>query len=61
MDEPTNHMDLPGIMCLEQALSDCPCAMVLVSHDDEFLAKITDIDWVLQREENGDSRLEIVR
>jgi macrolide transport system ATP-binding/permease protein len=61
MDEPTNHMDLPGIMCLEQALSDCPCAMVLVSHDDEFLAKITDTDWVLMREPSGDSRLEIVR
>ncbi len=59
MDEPTNHMDLPGIMCLEQALSDCPCAMVLVSHDEEFLAKITEIDWVLVREPNGDSRLEI--
>lgn len=61
MDEPTNHMDLPGIMCLEQALSDCPCAMVLVSHDDEFLAKITEEDWILLREENGDSRLEVVR
>ncbi len=61
MDEPTNHMDLPGILCLEQALSDCPCAMVLVSHDDEFLAKITEIDWILVREPNGDSRLEIAR
>jgi len=61
MDEPTNHMDLPGIMCLEQALSDCPCAMLLVSHDDEFLAKITEIDWMLLRESNGDTRLEIAR
>ena len=33
MDEPTNHMDLLSIDCLEQALSDCPCCMVLVSHD----------------------------
>ena len=22
MDEPTNHMDLPGIRCLEEALAD---------------------------------------
>jgi macrolide transport system ATP-binding/permease protein len=60
MDEPTNHMDLPGILCLEGALVDCPCAMVLVSHDDEFLEKITGIDWRLVREESGDTRLEIV-
>jgi macrolide transport system ATP-binding/permease protein len=61
MDEPTNHMDLPGILCLEQALMDCPCAMVLVSHDEEFLAKITQVDWRLVRETSGDARLEIAR
>ena len=47
MDEPTNHMDLPGILCLEQALADCPCAMLLVSHDEAFLEKITETDWHL--------------
>jgi ATPase subunit of ABC transporter with duplicated ATPase domains len=50
MDEPTNHMDLPGILCLEEALADCPCAMLLVSHDDTFLEKITETDWLLKRE-----------
>ncbi|ACB74311.1 ATP-binding cassette domain-containing protein [Opitutus terrae] len=59
MDEPTNHMDLPGIVCLEEALADCPCAMLLVSHDESFLAKITDTDWLLVRDTAGDSRLEI--
>jgi ATPase subunit of ABC transporter with duplicated ATPase domains len=33
MDEPTNHLDLPSIECLEQALIDCPCGLLLVSHD----------------------------
>jgi ATPase subunit of ABC transporter with duplicated ATPase domains len=33
MDEPTNHMDLPSIACLEDALEDCPCGLLLVSHD----------------------------
>jgi macrolide transport system ATP-binding/permease protein len=59
MDEPTNHMDLPGILCLEEALADCPCAMLLVSHDESFLEKITQIDWRLVRNEEGDTRLEI--
>jgi macrolide transport system ATP-binding/permease protein len=58
MDEPTNHMDLPGILCLEQALADCPCAVLLVSHDESFLAKITGTEWRLTREESGDTRLE---
>ena len=33
LDEPTNHMDLVSIQCLEEALADCPCALMLVSHD----------------------------
>lgn len=57
MDEPTNHMDLPGIRCLEEALGECPCALLLVSHDDAFLDQTTEIDWHLHREEAGDTRL----
>jgi macrolide transport system ATP-binding/permease protein len=45
MDEPTNHMDLPSIECLEQALTDCPCGLVLVSHDRRFLSQLTRIEW----------------
>ena len=59
MDEPTNHMDLPSILCLEEALADCPCAMLLVSHDEAFLDKITTTDWLLARDEAGDTRLQI--
>jgi|UniRef100_UPI0040499BB7 macrolide transport system ATP-binding/permease protein len=59
MDEPTNHMDLPGILCLEQALADCPCAMLLVSHDEAFLEKITETDWHLERDPSGDTQLTI--
>jgi macrolide transport system ATP-binding/permease protein len=61
MDEPTNHMDLPGILCLEQALAECPCAMLLVSHDEAFLEKITEIDWYLDRDDSGDTSLKIQR
>jgi ATPase subunit of ABC transporter with duplicated ATPase domains len=45
MDEPTNHMDLPSIECLERALKVCPCCLVLVSHDKHFLRKLTQIKW----------------
>lgn len=60
MDEPTNHMDLPGILCLEEALAECPCAMLLVSHDEAFLEKIVETEWRLEREPSGDTRLRIV-
>jgi macrolide transport system ATP-binding/permease protein len=59
MDEPTNHMDLPSIVCLEEALADCPCAMLLVSHDEAFLAKIAETSWTLTREPGGDTRLAV--
>ncbi len=45
MDEPTNHMDLPSVECLEKALSDYAGALVLVSHDREFLNNTTSIQW----------------
>ena len=47
MDEPTNHLDLPGILCLEEALAAAPCAMVLVSHDERFLARLAQKRWSL--------------
>jgi len=45
MDEPTNPLDLPSIECLEQALTDCPCGMLLVSHDRLFLDTWTSETW----------------
>ncbi|MGI5868740.1 MAG: ATP-binding cassette domain-containing protein [Kiritimatiellia bacterium] len=53
MDEPTNHMDLPSIACLEDALAECPCAMILVSHDRVFLDKLTDYTWNLELQDDG--------
>lgn len=45
MDEPTNHLDLPSVQCLENALEDCPCGLLLVSHDRPFLDRLTDTRW----------------
>ncbi len=52
MDEPTNHMDLPSIQCLEDALNDCPCGLLLVSHDRIFLEHLTSKSWHIKRKGN---------
>lgn len=58
MDEPTNHMDLPSIQCLEEALSDCPCALLLVSHDRRFLEALAELNWHLAAD-GADTRLTV--
>jgi ATPase subunit of ABC transporter with duplicated ATPase domains len=50
MDEPTNHLDLPSIECLEQALVDCPCGLLLVSHDRRFLDALAHKRWHLSKD-----------
>lgn len=45
MDEPTNHLDIPSIEALQSVLSDCRCALVLVSHERQFIDSVTEIRW----------------
>jgi len=40
MDEPTNHLDLESILWLEQWLVEFPGALVMTSHDRDFLNRI---------------------
>ncbi|HRX52120.1 MAG TPA: ATP-binding cassette domain-containing protein [Candidatus Krumholzibacteria bacterium] len=53
MDEPTNHLDLVSIECLEAALADCPCALLLVSHDRRFLEALTTTAWRIEPDGGG--------
>ncbi|MFA5203147.1 MAG: ATP-binding cassette domain-containing protein [Lentisphaeria bacterium] len=59
MDEPTNHMDLPSIECLEDALADCPCGLLLISHDQRFLHALATLQWHLAADAAGDSQLTV--
>jgi ATPase subunit of ABC transporter with duplicated ATPase domains len=45
LDEPTNHLDLPSVVCLEGALEGYQAALVMVSHDGAFLARLADSVW----------------
>lgn len=38
LDEPTNHLDLASVQAIEAALADYPGALLVVSHDEAFLA-----------------------
>jgi hypothetical protein len=52
-DEPANHLDLPSIICLEDALEETDCGLLLVSHDRRFLDKLSDQCWNIKPNEGG--------
>ena len=67
MDEPTNHLDIRSIEALQDVLDDCACALVLVSHDEQFLDALVDERWVFEVEQEkgevglGDTHVRAVR
>ena len=50
MDEPTNHMDLPSVQRLEQALVQFTGAMIIISHDTRFIGNVSTKRWHIDKE-----------
>ena len=67
LDEPTNHLDIRSIEALQDVLRHCACALVLVSHDEQFLDALVDERWVFEVEQEkgevglGDTHVRVVR
>lgn len=53
LDEPTNHLDIHSIEALQNVLSACKCALILVSHDQSFLDALTTIRWTVSLPTGG--------
>lgn len=60
MDEPTNHMDLPSIKCVEDALQKYGGSLLLVSHDYLFLNNVANTFWTTEKEDELIFNLKIV-
>jgi len=45
LDEPSNHLDMPAIERLEEALIDYPGALVMVTHDEVLARRCTTTQW----------------
>lgn len=48
LDEPSNHLDLPTILWLEQFLISWRGSFILVSHDNTLLDHVTNCTWILR-------------
>jgi len=56
LDEPSNHLDLPTLLWLEQFLKNWNGSFVLVSHDRSLLDNVTNATWILR-----DKTLQFIR
>lgn len=59
MDEPTNHIDLPAIEAIENALKSVTSSLVVISHDMNFLFSFIDKRWHLSKDKNNQTRVEV--
>ncbi len=60
MDEPTNHLDLVSIECLEEAFEDFTAGLLLVSHDQRFLERLTESRWHITTDKEQQNRCQLI-
>lgn len=53
LDEPTNHMDILSLTCLEEALKPLDCGLILVCHDPHFRKNLTTDLWTIKEDVIG--------
>ena len=49
LDEPTNHLDIPAIAWLEEQIREFRGAVVLITHDRQFLQSVCNVMAELER------------
>lgn len=59
MDEPTNHLDIHSIEALQNVLMECTCALMLVSHDMQFLEALTNTLWSFEEQPEDASLIKV--
>ncbi|HUZ18277.1 MAG TPA: ATP-binding cassette domain-containing protein [Spirochaetia bacterium] len=59
LDEPSNHMDLPSIQSVEEALTACTASLLVVTHDESLARSVAQRRWVIARDplDGGSLRL----
>ncbi|NAX21636.1 ABC-F family ATP-binding cassette domain-containing protein [Vibrio sp. V39_P1S14PM300] len=48
LDEPSNHLDLPALLWLENFLNHWKGSFVVVSHDQALLDRVTNATWIMR-------------
>lgn len=48
LDEPDNHLDIDNKLWLEEAMADFPGLILLISHDRQFLRKVSTHVWLVE-------------
>ena len=53
LDEPTNHLDIDSVERFSEALSSFNCALIIVSHNRNFLKNTVNILWNIKITDKG--------